>query len=442
MRVSVWGTTAIIIVTLSVWGVGHYVHSAPADEIREQIESRSQQIERLEREIAEYEAELEEIGREKRTLQSSVRELELSQQKLSSDINLTEQQILEANQTIQTLQERIETHEEDIAKGQEAIAGAIRAINKTDSTTLVETILAHERLSDVWNTVDTLQRFQESLRQHVQRLEQIRSDLATQQTQLTRERQKLAEYQAELVDKREIIAIQERDQQRLLAQTRNEESEYQAILQEKQERKEQFLQELRELESQLQFEVDRNALPSPGSGVLSWPVDDPSPESCWNGGEGSDNCITQYFGNTTFSQTTSAYNGNGHNGIDFRASVGTKIRAALSGTVIGTGNTDQYPGCYSYGKWVLIRHNNGLTTLYAHLSLIRVKEGQHVGTGDVIGYSGNTGYSTGPHLHFTVYASDGVRIMRLGDIRKITNCGDARIPVADLEAYLNPLSYL
>jgi murein DD-endopeptidase MepM/ murein hydrolase activator NlpD len=152
-------------------------------------------------------------------------------------------------------------------------------------------------------------------------------------------------------------------------------------------------------------------------------------------------CLTQYFGNTAFAQS-GAYNGKGHNGVDFGVPPGTKVTAALAGTVVETGNTDAVSGCLSYGKWILVRHPNGLSTLYAHLSAISVSAGQQVVTGQLLGYSGNTGYSTGPHLHFTVYASSGVNVVRLGDVKAITSCGAARVPVAGFEAYLNPLDYL
>jgi murein DD-endopeptidase MepM/ murein hydrolase activator NlpD len=77
--------------------------------------------------------------------------------------------------------------------------------------------------------------------------------------------------------------------------------------------------------------------------------------------------------------------------------------------------------------------------MYAHLSLIKVNEGQRVSSGDTIGYTGKTGYSTGPHLHFTVYASEGVRVHKY---TKSRNCKDAVIPIADLDAYLDPFQYL
>jgi murein DD-endopeptidase MepM/ murein hydrolase activator NlpD len=128
-----------------------------------------------------------------------------------------------------------------------------------------------------------------------------------------------------------------------------------------------------------------------------------------------------------------------HNGVDFRAGIGTPVKTALSGVVWGTGNTDIARGCYSYGKWILIKHANGLTTIYGHLSQIKVVAGDKVITGDVIGYSGNTGYSTGPHLHFGVYATQGVIMEKYSQSK---SCKTVVLPLADPKAYLNPMSYL
>jgi murein DD-endopeptidase MepM/ murein hydrolase activator NlpD len=157
---------------------------------------------------------------------------------------------------------------------------------------------------------------------------------------------------------------------------------------------------------------------------------------------GNPNCVTQTFGDTAFARA-GAYSGKGHNGVDFRAPIGTELHAVLSGTVIGTGNTDSVRGCYSYGKWILIRHDNGLASLYGHLSVIGVSSGQHVDTGSIIGYSGQTGYATGPHLHLSIFASQGVQIVKLTQFTgKVTPCANATMPVAPLNAYLDPLQYL
>ena len=85
-----------------------------------------------------------------------------------------------------------------------------------------------------------------------------------------------------------------------------------------------------------------------------------------------------------------------HRGIDFAARIGTPIYAPKEGRVVSSG----WSG--SFGLTIVIRHNNGLTTLYAHQSELFVKSGQWVTTGQRIGSVGNTGRSTGPHLHFEV----------------------------------------
>jgi murein DD-endopeptidase MepM/ murein hydrolase activator NlpD len=92
----------------------------------------------------------------------------------------------------------------------------------------------------------------------------------------------------------------------------------------------------------------------------------------------------------------------------------------------------------------VIEHDNGLTSLYAHLSSISVSNGQRVDVGETIGLSGNTGFSTGPHLHLTIYASQGVKIGRYNEFKSGTGCAAtaASGPFADLDAYLDPMNYL
>ena len=210
--------------------------------------------------------------------------------------------------------------------------------------------------------------------------------------------------------------------------TKSQESSYQKLIALKKQEEQSFEDALTDLRSKLQIAVNAADITKAGAGTIQWPVDRI--------------IITQYFGNTAFA-AAGAYKGKGHNGIDLGASIGTPIKAALSGTIIGTGNTDDVRGCYSFGKWVLIKHGNGLDTMYAHLSKINTAEGDTVSTGDVIGYSGETGYATGPHLHFGVYVSSATRILRLGDAtNSSTACSGARMPIAPLAGYLNPLNYL
>ena len=89
--------------------------------------------------------------------------------------------------------------------------------------------------------------------------------------------------------------------------------------------------------------------------------------------------------------------GSFHSGIDIGAGYGTGVAAAASGQVV----LASYSG-YGYGNYIIVRHDDGSETLYAHLSSIWVSLGQHVGHGETIGAVGCTGWCTGPHLHFEV----------------------------------------
>ncbi len=105
--------------------------------------------------------------------------------------------------------------------------------------------------------------------------------------------------------------------------------------------------------------------------------------------------ITSHFTNRRFHPVLKRWKA--HHGTDFGAKRGTPILAAADGTVIFSGIKG------GYGKVVKIQHKDGYVTLYAHQSRIKAKKGKYVKSGEIIGYVGSTGRSTGPHLHFGLY---------------------------------------
>ena len=105
-----------------------------------------------------------------------------------------------------------------------------------------------------------------------------------------------------------------------------------------------------------------------------------------------------------------------HNGIDVKVYIGDTIRAAFNGKVRVVKNQGRRTG---YGKYVIIRHDNGLETVYGHLSKQLVSEDQYVEAGEVIGLGGNTGRSTGSHLHFeTRFLGQAINPALLFDFEK------------------------
>jgi murein DD-endopeptidase MepM/ murein hydrolase activator NlpD len=212
--------------------------------------------------------------------------------------------------------------------------------------------------------------------------------------------------------------------EKFVINTKQQEASYRKLVATKQAERDAFEKELFDFESQLKQQIDPSSIPQTGNKLLNYPLDDVY--------------ITQYFGKTVAAKRL--YVSGSHNGVDFRASVGTPVKSAASGVVVGTGDTD--PACRgtSYGKWVLVKHNNGLTTVYGHLSLIKVTAGQTVGAGQLLAYSGKSGYATGPHLHLSVFPTGTVTISDVPS--KVCKGAVMRFPVAPVSAYLDPMAYL
>ncbi|WP_030599595.1 M23 family metallopeptidase [Streptomyces fulvoviolaceus] len=128
--------------------------------------------------------------------------------------------------------------------------------------------------------------------------------------------------------------------------------------------------------------------------------------------------VKKYTLSASFAQSGSMWNST-HSGQDFAVASGTQVFAAHGGTVVKAGSSGAGDGS-AYGNAIVIKHGNGTYSQYAHLSRIQVKVGQVVTTGQRIALSGNTGNSSGPHLHF--------------EIRTTANYGSAIDPVAFLRS--------
>ena len=408
--------------------------AATAAELRQQIQDHTDKIDQLNTEIAQYEKQLAETSSQKNTLQSAVQTLDLSVKKVNASIQAEQQKIQRTELQLSQLGDSIDSAQSSIDTDQEAVKEVMRQLNEADTQSLIVQMLSGESLGQVWDAIGASEQVQASLSTHVKELQQSKRNLQDAQTATDAKRKELLSEQQALVAQRESLRVTQQQKAKLLAETKDKESNYQQILAQKKAEEAAFENELNDLQSQLKYTLDPSSFPVAGQSVLSWPLDHIR--------------ITQYFGNTEFAKG-GAYNGKGHNGVDFAAVIGTPVHAALTATVTDTGDTDK-GACYSYGKWILLRHPNGLSSLYAHLSSINVSKGQQVSTGEVIGYSGFTGYATGPHLHFGVFVSNAVKVMDLGAWYRAegrtptTPCAKAgvSIPVAPLNGYLNPMDYL
>jgi len=405
------------------------VFSASTDkvkELQEKINQRNQEMGDVEKEIKKYENEINNVQKEATGFKTQIKQLTTTTNKLNAEIKLTNQNIETTALTIEQVSVQISEKVAQMGQKKEALAEIIRKMNEEEATSIVEILLANNNLSEFFDNLSNMENIQREINTTLGELTNLKQSLEKQQNEKELEKNKLEKLSGKMIDQRKIAEINKAQTNTLLKQTKSKESVYKKMLASQIEKRNALEREVLEYEEQIRTVFDPAILPKTGTGVLVWPT--------------ADVVITQYFGNTPFATANSQiYNNGGHNGIDLRASVGTAIKSAKSGVVMGTGNTDTQCAGVSYGKWVLIKHDNNLATLYAHLSLIKVSDGQNVALGEVVGYAGLTGYTTGPHLHFTVFAAPAVKISTM----KSKVCGtDMRLPLAPRNGYLNPLSYL
>ena len=419
----------LLVAPILSMGVGSAFAQTEAERLQSLIDDRNTRLESIEAEIREFESALLEVGAEKDTLQKAISQLSLERKKVLADINYTENQISNTDLQINKLTLEINQAERDIISNESAIAEIIRSLNANDNDSMIEILLRYDNLSEFWDIIESLETVRNSMTTRVKSLDELRILLEEKKISETSKRTELSSLKKQYSGQQAVLDNNKAEKDQLLKATKNEEAEYQTMLSLRKEAREQLIVEVQNIESQLKFILDPNSIPTAGTAVLRWPL-----ESVY---------LTQYFGYTKFALSNpSVYKNSMHNGIDLGAPVGTKIHAPLTGTVRAVGNTDLVSGCYSWGKWILIDHPNGLSTLFAHLSHVGVTNGQKINTSDVIGYVGNTGYSTGPHLHFTLYVSAAVEVKQFSQFKAVTSCGAALSPFAAVEGYLDPLDYL
>jgi murein DD-endopeptidase MepM/ murein hydrolase activator NlpD len=307
----------------------------------------------------------------------------------------------------------------------------IKDLNQNDNIDIIERLLSVNNFTEFSREYNNLITLNQKIKENITDVSNKKVELQTSKVQKEGEQQNLNDLKNNLIQKEQVVSITKKEKDTLLSQTKNKEAEYQKLLAEAEKRKDSFEKEMDDYENQLQLLINPKLLPKAGSEVLAWPL-----ESI---------LITSKFGVriNPFNSSIKTY----HYGTDFRAQVGTNVKSVESGVVIGLGNTDTACKGASFGNWVLVKHNNGLSSTYAHLSVISVKMGQKLIKGDTIGLSGGmksvfgSGSSTGPHLHLSVYASDGVEIASFESKAcpgKILT--QPRITRAD--AHLDPLLYL
>lgn len=399
-----------VVACAAIFFTAHDSRASLIDDLKQQIIEKENEIKELEKKNEQYQGKLDATKQASTSLKNEIAKVEREINELTITIKKTQTKIFETSVRIEELNNQIAVKEREIVISKEQLAHMIRALNSRDDTGLLSLVLSVNTFSDVFSQQQYIVNMQREVQANLNDLKDFKRELQAFKASQEKEKISLDSLDNDLKSQREIVTDQKSGKETLLKQTKNKEKEYQRLIAEIEKQRQASEKEINVLEAKLRLAIDRAKLPV-GAGILKWPIDDIR--------------ITQGYGKPNWK---AAYDF--HNGIDIGAPTGTPVRAALGGKVAGVGNN----GKYAYGKWVSIDHGNkNITTLYGHLSLQKVNTGQEVATGDIIGYVGSTGYSTGPHLHFTVFASESYTLLNSSSVPGL------KIPVGGT---INPLDYL
>lgn len=359
--------------------------------LEDQIREKNAELQHIKNEINQTQEKLEETQTQKKSLTSEINSINSRIRQIELGVQSNQVTIEKLNLEIESLQDDITDAEATIDVKQAALGEVLRQIQEKDNESVLFIMVKNQALSESLFEIQALRDVYSDLLVKIDELNSAKERFEGVLTKAEDSRVSKEHEQVTLASRKSIEQDLQEEKQQFLTETKNQEQSYQEYIGELQDRQSEVLQEIFDIESQLTSGINYKNLPDKLPGLFATPLI-------------GNYLITQNYGITAWSKKF--YSSGFHNGTDFGAPTGTEVVAAQDGIVVAVGNQDQYCWKGAYGKFVVIRHYMGLTTLYGHLSLYNVKEGDTVKKGQVIGYVGSTGFATGPHLHFTVYETE------------------------------------
>ena len=324
-------------------------------------------------------------------LQDKISNLESDKTALQSEIDATQAKIEKTAADIEETQRQIDQKQKEFDATYAEYCQRLRAMYISGSASTLEVLLTCSDLSSLLTrsemiksvsqqdsaTLDSLMKKMEEIKAQKQKLEEKRNQLNADKKSLETDKAALQKNINDISSTKADLDSEAAECNAQMRKLSKQSSEYQEAIETDQK-------QLQQVQNDISAAIA--AAGSHGSGSIS-------------GSHGSGNGRLRY---PTDSRSISAgypnySSGRYHGGIDFPVSTGSNVYAAASGTVILVKYLN-----YSYGRYLIIDHGDGLSTLYAHNSQILVNVGDKVSAGQVVAKSGSTGNSTGPHCHFEV----------------------------------------
>ena len=348
------------------------------------------QIDALKKEANSLSGEKKELQKKVNALSADLKNNRQKKELLDSQIRVLSTEIANTESMISTYEELILQSEEELALAEaeeaaqyELFCQRVRAMEEQGTVDYWSVLFRATSFSDLLGRLDIINEIMEYDQRVMDDLKKLQEEVATKKAGLEVQKSGAEEAKATLLTQKSDLDRQREEANELVKQLQADTAEAKAEMAAVAAEEEAILAEALRLSK---LYAQQNQDPATQGGYI-WPVD------------------SRYITSTVGGRTSPGGVGStNHKGTDIgRVGYTSPIYASKSGTVI----VSQYTK--SYGNYVVITHGDGNTTLYAHMSSRKVSVGQRVKQGDVIGITGSTGNSTGPHLHFEI-TEGGVRI--------------------------------
>lgn len=378
--------------------VPHAAHAATSDEIKDELTDLKIENDVIQAKIDSIQAQYDENANEIQTLVNKKNAVDQEIALLHEQVLNMNEQIRAYGQMIAQAQEQLEESNLRLSELNRQYKERIRAMEEYGEITYWQVIFQSSSFTDMldrMNMVDEIAAADTNRLLDLQvasaNVEENQRILNEEMTELTQSREQLSASEAELEEKRT-------ESDDILRELAAQQSEFQELLEESEALQSDLMTEIAEKQKELQAAQYKEELAK-----MALKGENPPSDATWIEPV-SGYTITSAFGTRKAPTAGASTN---HKGIDMACDAGTPIYATRAGTV--TTASYQAGGA---GYYVSINHGDGFASIYMHMTRYVVSEGQSVAQGQLIGYVGSTGVSTGPHLHFGIsYAGTYVNPM-------------------------------
>ena len=368
---------------------------------------------------SEIRNQISELKEEKAELQEQINELRGQYQKNEDEMldlvaqkDLIDQEIAILNEQIRNINAQIMSYGLLIADKQDELDQArarlaelseknrerIQAMEEEGNLSYWEVLFKANSFSDLLDRLNMIQEIAASDRRRMEEMAAVAEEIALAQEDLEREKAALETTRSELATAQEALAARRAEADEILRQLIAKGEEYARMIEDSEALQDELMQEIAQAEKDLKDAEYREWLATYVP-PTTYPSDDTTPSTDIPSSSGWICPVPYYTLTSPFGMRVHPIRGTWtmHNGVDMAAAQGTPIYASRSGKV--TTASFQAGGA---GYYVSINHGDGFSSIYMHMTHFIVSPGQYVNAGQVIGYVGSTGGSTGPHLHFGI----------------------------------------